>query len=76
MDDLQFRLQIMDGKILTLLHILSTFQDSFPSNPEGVASAKEPHVESDDRNAQPQRSVEVVVEQVKHEDTKAAIATC
>jgi hypothetical protein len=75
MEDLQFRLQIMDGKISTLLQILSTFQDAFPSTPEGAASAEEPHAESDDRNAQPQRSAEVVVEQVKHEDTEAATAT-
>ena len=75
MEDLQFRLQIMDGKILTLLQILSTFQDAFPSNLEGVASAEEPHAESDDRNARPQRSAKVVVEQVKHEDTEAATTT-
>ena len=65
----------MDGKISTLLQILSTFQDAFPSTPEGAASTEEPHAESDDRNAQPQHSAEVVVEQVKHEDTEAATAT-
>ena len=75
MEDLQFRLQIMDGKISTLLQILSTFQDAFPSNPVGAASAEEPHAEGDDRNDQTQRSAGVIVEQVKHEDTEAVTAT-
>jgi hypothetical protein len=73
MEDLEFRLQIMDGRILTL-HILSTFQDAFPSNLVGTDSTEEPHTESDDRNAQTQRAAEVVVEQVKHEDTEVATA--
>jgi hypothetical protein len=75
MEDLQFRLQLMDGKTSTLLQILSTFQDVFPSTPEGVASAEVPHAEGDDRNDQTQCSTGVIVEQVTHEDTKAAIAT-
>jgi hypothetical protein len=65
----------MDGRISTLLQILSTFQDAFPSNPVGTASAEEPHTESDDRNAKTQRATEVIVEQVKHEDMEAATAT-
>jgi hypothetical protein len=75
MEDLQFRLQLMDGKTSTLLQILSTFQDAFPSTPEGAASAEVPHAEGDDRNDQTQRSAGVVVEQVTHEDTEAATAT-
>jgi hypothetical protein len=69
MEDLQFRLQIMDGKISTLLKILSSFQDAFPSNPVGEASTEEPHVETGEGNAQTQCLVENVVEQVEHEDT-------
>jgi hypothetical protein len=65
----------MDGKTLTLLQILSTFQDAFPSTPEGAASAEAPHAEGDDRNDQTQRSTGVVVEQVTHEDMEAATAT-
>jgi hypothetical protein len=64
MEDLQFQLQLMDGRILTLLQILSTFQDAFPFNPAGAASAGAPHTESDDRNAKTQSAAEVVVEQV------------
>jgi hypothetical protein len=71
MEDLQFRLQLMDGRISTLLQILSTFQDAFPSNPAGAASAGVPHTESDDRNAKTQSVAEVVVEQVQHEDMEA-----
>jgi hypothetical protein len=75
MEDLQFRLQITDGKISTLLQILSSFQDAFPSNPVGEASAEEPHAETGEGNAQTQRSTEIVVEQVEHEDTEVEKAT-
>ena len=75
MEDLQFRLQLMDGRISTLLQILSTFQDDFPSNPTGTASEGAPHIESDDRNAKTQSAAEVVVEQVQHEDMEAVTTT-
>jgi hypothetical protein len=65
----------MDGKTSTLLQILSTFQDVFPSTPEGTASAEAPHAEGDDRNDQMQHLAGVVVEHVTREDTEAAIAT-
>jgi hypothetical protein len=65
----------MDGKTSTLLQILSTFQDAFPSTPKGVTSVEAPHAEGDDRNDQTQRSAGVIMEQVTQEDTEAAVAT-
>jgi hypothetical protein len=75
MEDLQFRLQITDGKISTLLQILSSLQDAFPPDPVGAASAEEPHAETSEGNAQTQRSTEIVVEQAEHEDTDVEKAT-
>jgi hypothetical protein len=61
MEDLQFRLHIMDGKISTLLHIISSFQDAFSSNPVGMDSAEEPHAETSEGTTQTQHSIEIVV---------------
>jgi len=75
MEDLQFRLQITDGKISTLLQILSSFQDTFSSNPVGRALVEEPHAENDEGNAQTQHSTEIVVEQVEHESAEVEKVT-
>jgi hypothetical protein len=75
LEDLQFRLQLLDGKTSTLLQILSTFQEAFHSTPEGMASTEVPHAEGVDRNEQVQQPEGVVVVQVTHGDTEAATAT-
>jgi hypothetical protein len=67
-------MHIMDGRISTLLQILSTFQDASPSNPAGTASAGVPYSESDDKNVRMQSVVEVDVEQVQREDMEAVTA--
>jgi hypothetical protein len=75
MEDLQFRLQITDGKISTLLQILSSLQDAFPPDPAGAASAEEPHAEYSEGNAQTQRFADIIVEQTEQEDTDVEEAT-
>jgi hypothetical protein len=75
MEDLQFRMQLMDGRISTLLQLLSTFQDASPSYPADAASAGVPSSEGDDRNVRTQSVAEVIAEQVQHEDMEAVTAT-
>jgi hypothetical protein len=75
LEDLQFRLQLLDGKTSTLLQILSTFQEAFHSTPEAAASTEVPHAEGVDRNEQVQQPEGDVVVQVTHGDTEAATAT-
>lgn len=75
MENLQFRLHLKDERISTLLQILSTFQDAFPSNLAGTASVGVPHTESDDRNAKVQSATEVIEDQVHHEDMEAPTTT-
>jgi hypothetical protein len=68
-------MQLMDGRISTLLQLLSTFQDASPSYPAGAASAGAPSSEGDDRNVRTQSVAGVVAEQVQHEDMEAVTAT-
>jgi len=75
MEDLQFRLQITDGKISTLLQILSSLQDAFPPDLERAASAEEPHAEYSEGNVQTQRFADIIVEQTEQEDTDMEEAT-
>jgi len=65
MEDLQFRMQLMDERISTLLQLLSPFQDASPSYPAGAASAGVPSSVGDNRNVRTQSVVEVVAEQVQ-----------
>jgi hypothetical protein len=74
-EDLQFHLQTTDGKVTTLLQILSSLQDAFHPDPVGTASVAEPHAEISEGNTQTQRSAEIDVEQVEHEDTGVEKAT-
>jgi hypothetical protein len=75
MEDLQFRMQLMDGRISTLLQLLSTFQDASPSYPAGAASEGAPSSAGDDGNVRTQSVAEVVAEQVQQEDMEAVTAT-
>jgi hypothetical protein len=77
MEDLHFRIQLMDGRISTLLQLLSTVQDASPSYPVGAASEGAPSSASDDRNVRKQSGsvAEVVAEPVQQEDTEAVTAT-
>jgi hypothetical protein len=65
----------MDGKILTLLQILSSFQDAFSSNPVGEASVEVPHAKNEKVNSQTQHSTEIVVDQVEHENAEVEKVT-
>jgi hypothetical protein len=65
----------MDGKVTTLLQILSSLQDAFPPDPVGAASAAEPHAETNEGNAQTQCSAKIDVEKAKHEDSGVEKAT-
>jgi hypothetical protein len=58
----------MDGKVVVLLQLLSSLQESFPSDPVGAASAEEPCVETSEGNAQTQQFTRNGMEQAKHED--------
>jgi hypothetical protein len=61
MEDLHFRIQLMDGRISTLLQLISTIQDASPSYPTGVASKGVPSSAGDDGNVRKQSgSVEEV----------------
>jgi hypothetical protein len=74
MEDLQFRMQLMDGRISTLLQLLSNFHDASPSYPAGAASEGVPSSAGDDRNFRAQSVAEVVAEQVQQEDMEAVTA--
>jgi hypothetical protein len=43
LDDLQFRLEILDGKTSALLQILSTFQGAFHFTPDAAGAAEHTH---------------------------------
>jgi hypothetical protein len=43
LDDLQFRLELLDGKTSALLQILSTFQGAFHFTPEAARAAEHMH---------------------------------
>jgi len=49
-EDLQFHLHTMDGKVTGLLQIFPSLQDAFLPNPVGVALAAEPHAETSKEN--------------------------
>jgi hypothetical protein len=74
-EDLHFRLQLVDGRISTLLQLLSTFQDASPAYPAGAASEGAPSSASDDGNLRKQGVAEVVAEPVQQEVMEAVIAT-
>jgi hypothetical protein len=74
LEDLHFRLQLLDGKTSTLLQILSTFQEAFHSTPEAAAATEMPHAEVVDRNEQVQQPEGGDLVQVTHGDTEAATA--
>jgi hypothetical protein len=77
-EDLQFRLQAMDGKVVFLLQLLSSLQEAFPSDPTGAASTEEPCVAPSEGNAQTQRSARNGMDKSKHEDmaVEVDIARC
>ena len=75
MEDLQFHLQIMDGKVTALLQILSSLQEDFPPDPTGAALAAEPHAKTNEGNAQTQCSTRNEMEQAEHEDMGVEEAT-
>jgi hypothetical protein len=74
-EDLQFRLLAMDGKVAVLLQLLSSLQEAFPSDLAGAASAEEPGGATNEGNAQAQRSARNEKEQVKHEDMAKEVDT-
>ena len=75
MEDLHFRLQLLDGKTSALLQILSTFQGAFHSTPEAIAATELPHAEAIDRNEQVQQPEGGDLVQAMHGDTEATTAT-
>jgi hypothetical protein len=75
LEDLHFLLQFLDEKTLTLLQILSTFQEAFHSTPEFTAATEMPHAEPVDRNEQVQQSEGGDLVQATLGDTEAAAAT-
>jgi hypothetical protein len=52
LDDLQFRLELLDGKTSSLLQILSTFQGAFHSTPDAVGATEHTHAEAFGRSEQ------------------------
>jgi len=74
-EDLHFRIQLMDGRISTLLQLLSTFQDASPSYPAGAASEGAPSSIGDNGTVKTQSVAKVVAEPIQQEDMEAITAT-
>jgi hypothetical protein len=74
LEDLHFRLQLLDGKTSALLQILSTFQGTFHSTSEAAGAAELPHAEPVGRNEQVQQPEGGDLGQAMHGDTKVAAA--
>jgi hypothetical protein len=74
-EDLQFRLLALDGKVAVLLQLLSSLQEAFPSDLAGAASAEEPGGATNEGNAQAQRSARNEKDQVMHEDMAKEVDT-
>jgi hypothetical protein len=64
-EDLHFRLHLVDGRISTLLQLLSTFQDASLAYPTGAASEGVSSSASDDDNLRKQGVAEVIAEPVQ-----------
>jgi hypothetical protein len=62
-EDLHFRLQSTDDKITTLLQLLASMSEAFPSYPVGATSEEMPRTTDDGGDAKEQHSVEKGMEQ-------------
>jgi hypothetical protein len=62
-EDLHFRLQSTDDKITTLLQLLASMREAFPSYPVGATSEEVPRTTDDGGDAKEQCSVEKGLEQ-------------
>jgi hypothetical protein len=74
-EDLQFRLLAVDGKVAVLLQLLTSLQEAFPTDLAGAASTEEPGGATNEGNVQEQRSARNEQDQVMHEDRAKEVDT-
>jgi hypothetical protein len=67
-EDLQFRLLAVDGKIAVLLQLLTSLQEAIPSDLAGEATAAEPGGATNEGNVQEQNSARNEQHEVRHEE--------
>jgi hypothetical protein len=74
-EDLHFCLQSTDDKVTTLLQLLSSMRETFPSHPDGVTLEEMPRTETGEGNTKEQRAEEKGLEQTNCRTTKADSAS-
>jgi hypothetical protein len=74
-EDLHFCLQSTDDKVTTLLQLLSSMRETFPSHPDGVTLEEMPRTETGEGNTKEKCAEEKGLEQTNCRTTKADLAS-
>jgi hypothetical protein len=74
-EDLHFRLQSTDDKVTTLLQLLASMREAFPSHPDGATSEEMPRTTTGEGDAKEQRAEEKGLEHTNCRTAKADSAS-
>jgi hypothetical protein len=70
-EDLHFLLQSSDDKVTTLLQLLASMREAFPSHLDGATSEEMPRIETGEGDTKEKRAEEKGLEQTNYSTTKA-----